>query len=57
MLEFKSAAGWTPIMSACEGGHIDMIEAIIEGAEDDKRVKMLGYTCESGSPLHAAITG
>ena len=34
-----------------------MIEAIIEGAEDDKRVKMLGYTCESGSPLHAAITG
>ena len=44
-------------MSACEGGHIDMIEAIIEGAEDDKRVKMLGYICESGSPLHAAITG
>ena len=44
-------------MTACEAGHIDLIEAIIDGAEDEARVKMLEYTCQTGSPLHAAITG
>jgi len=57
MLEFKSAAGWTPLMTACEAGQTDMIEVIIDGAEDKARVKLVEYTCKTGSPLHAAITG
>lgn len=57
LLDFKSAAGWTPLMTACEAGQTDLIDAIIEGAEDKARVKMLEYVCKTGSPLHAAITG
>ena len=57
MLDFKSAAGWTPLMTACEAGQIELIDAILDGAEDEARVKLIEYTCQTGSPLHAAITG
>ena len=44
-------------MTACESGQTELIEAIIDGAEDKARVKLVEYTCLTGSPLHAAVTG
>ena len=44
-------------MTACEAGQTEVIESIIDGAEDTARHKLLEYTCQTGSPLHAAITG
>jgi ankyrin repeat protein len=48
----KSEAKWTPLMNACEAGEIEAIELLILYELDQ-----LNYVCESGSAIHAAITG
>ena len=46
-------AKWTPLMIACEAGHVEIIELIIS------KDSSLLYDCvtDTGTPLHAAITG
>ena len=36
---FKTAAGWTPLMTACEAGHTDVITLIMEAVE--KKIELL----------------
>ena len=55
ILQFKTASSWTPLMTAAEAGQTEMMDIIVNAAEN--KLDVLGYTCESGSPLHAAITG
>ena len=43
-------------MTACEAGHTDVIDVLLDLVSDKERMKLLEYTCESGSPLHAAVT-
>lgn len=40
---FKSAACWTPLMTACEAGHTDVISLIMEAANN--KFELLSYTC------------
>ena len=40
-------------MLACEAGHVEVIELLIEQAGE----KVLNHVCESGTPLHAAVLG
>ena len=47
-----SAAKWTPLMNACEAGDFRCIKKLLNY---DK--SLLEYSCESGTALHAAITG
>ena len=45
-------------MTACEAGQTNVIEMIFaETYEKHQHISHFEYTCESGSPLHAAITG
>ena len=39
-------------MNACEAGHQEACQILLEHSE-----KQLDYTCENGTPIHAAITG
>lgn len=55
-LNFKSASGWTPFMTAAEASQTEMIDLLIEKA-GSHRLPMLNYLCQSGSPMHAACTG
>lgn len=43
------------MMTAAEAGNLDLIDLIIDSAE--KKLEQFDYCCETGSPLHAAITG
>ena len=40
-------------MLACEAGHVEIIELLIEKAGES----ILDYVCKSGTPLHATIIG
>ena len=42
-------------MTACEAGRLPMIDLLVSKAP--KQLDLLSYRCQSGSPLHAAITG
>lgn len=48
-----TGAKWTPLMIACEAGHEEIIELIIS----KKPALLYDYASESGTPLHAAISG
>mmetsp|Transcript_47667 Transcript_47667/g.62996 ORF Transcript_47667/g.62996 Transcript_47667/m.62996 type:complete len:101 (-) Transcript_47667:394-696(-) len=42
-------------MTACEAGKLQIIELLV--SKTKKKLDLLKYRCQSGSPLHAAITG
>ena len=42
-------------MTAAEAGMTEVIDVLVK--KSTSKFELLGYTCESGSPLHAAITG
>ena len=53
LMHSQAESKWTPLMIACEAGHVELIELIV-----GKMPKLLyDYSCETGTPLHAAITG
>ena len=52
LTETTSKAGWTPLMNACEAGHLEAARILIDFEPD-----LLLYVCQNGSPLHAAISG
>ena len=56
-INFKSASGWTPFMTACEAGYTDVIQKILDKVDDKTRLQLFDFVCESGSAIHAAVTG
>jgi ankyrin repeat protein len=63
----QTGSCWTPLMTASEAGHTEIIEFILSQAPylwvdgEHERVisqrELLFYKCLRGGPLHAAITG
>ena len=42
-------------MTAAEAGKLELMDVILGAAKN--KMELLAYSCDSGSPLHAAITG
>ena len=42
-------------MTACEAGHSQIIDLILDGVEQNVRRELVTYTCETGSVIHACV--